>query len=688
MSDSRSQTLGLVVAVSVAVSVVMIAQQVAGKAVRDAYFLSVYAAEVLARVMTVSSILSVIAVLGVSRLYGRFSPARMMPLFFVLGAAFFAAEWTLIAVGAGKLAALILYVHTASFGAVAISGFWAVMNERYDPHTAKRVIGRVASGATVGGVLGGVAAWQGAASVSISTMLLILSAANALCAVGIAAVGRGSPRAGPGAASDEPQTRQAPWQLFEDSPYLRNVALLVILIAFGTAGVDYVFKATAAASFSDSQALVSFFALFYLATGVAAFVVQNGLASWLLRRAGLAAAVASLPLVLLLFGPVALLFPGLFSMALLRGSASTAESSSYRSGYELLYTPLAPETKRPAKTLVDVGGDKLGAALGSAVAVFLVGLIPGHAPTLLIAGAVGCALVALAISRRLARGYVDALAESLASGRVDRGVLAEIDPSSRRAVEATIARIDTGALGTLRRAAPRPAAAVEAADNEVEFASPDAVLDAAAVLAGPDPAALDAALRAQNPLPRSWASALIALLARPELEPLVSRALTHNAPAHIDALLDPGLPQQVAAKNRSVRVDRDAVIAAAATELRLARARRPGPLDLEPGSGEARELGRRLAFALALLATVLPAGELQLAVAALSGGDARQRGTGLEYLDNVLPESLRSVAIELLGCRPVTSAAERVSGVPAPALSLADLRARLDARVERLPRAE
>ena len=378
--------------------------------------------------------------------------------------------------------------------------------------------------------------------------------------------------------------------------------------------------------------------------------------------------------------------------------------------------------------MIDVGGDKLGAAFGSAVAVFLVGLVPGHAPTILIAGALGCALVALFISRRLARGYVDTLAESLASGRVDRGVLAEIDPSSRRAVEATIARIDTSALGDLRRAAPRPAAAAWAEGNEVELASPNAVLDAVAVLADPDPSALDAALRTRNPLPRSWVSALIPLLARAELEPIVSRALTRNAPAHIgvlvDALLDPRLPpaaratiadivsraptqrsatelvgalavepfsvrasvaaalQQIAAKNLSVHIDRDAVIAAAATELRLARARRPGPLDLEPGSGEARELGRRLAFALALLATVLPTGELQLAVAALAGGDTRQRGTGLEYLENVLPDSLRSVALELLSCRPVTSAAERGSGAPAPALSLADLRARLETRVK------
>ena len=44
----------------------------------------------------------------------------------------------------------------ATFGAVLISGFWSVVNERFDPHTAKQVVGRIAAGATVGGLLGGV----------------------------------------------------------------------------------------------------------------------------------------------------------------------------------------------------------------------------------------------------------------------------------------------------------------------------------------------------------------------------------------------------------------------------------------------------------------------------------------------------------------------------------------------------
>ena len=41
---------------------------------------------------------------------------------------------------------------------ILISGFWSVINERFDPYAAKTVIARVTAAATFGGLLGGIAA--------------------------------------------------------------------------------------------------------------------------------------------------------------------------------------------------------------------------------------------------------------------------------------------------------------------------------------------------------------------------------------------------------------------------------------------------------------------------------------------------------------------------------------------------
>jgi ATP/ADP translocase len=42
-------------------------------------------------------------------------------------------------------------------------------------------------------------------------------------------------------------------------------------------------------------------------------------------------------------------------------------NSLFRSAYELFYTPLPPMKKRAAKTIIDVGVDRIGTALGSGV---------------------------------------------------------------------------------------------------------------------------------------------------------------------------------------------------------------------------------------------------------------------------------------------------------------------------------
>ena len=68
-------------------------------------------------------------------------------VFFVVSAALYAAEWAL-AGRAPKAAAVVLYLHVLSLGALVSSGFWSVINERFDPYEAKRVIGRIGGGAS------------------------------------------------------------------------------------------------------------------------------------------------------------------------------------------------------------------------------------------------------------------------------------------------------------------------------------------------------------------------------------------------------------------------------------------------------------------------------------------------------------------------------------------------------------
>lgn len=747
------------------VAVVMIAQQLAGKALRDGFFLSHFEASSLPSVMTAASLLSVGIVLGSMRLFQRVEPARVVPLFFALSAGLFVFEWAL-STPFPRIAAASLYLHTTSFGAVVVSGFWSIVSERFDPHTAKQVIGRIAGGATLGGVLGGLAAWRGASVLSIPTMILMLAGLNALCMLGLRGIGRPAAR-----RASEVESGVSAVEILQETPYLQQLALLVGLAAFAGAVYDYVFKSQAAAYYGGGAELVSFFALFYLVLSLVTFVVQNTLARPSLAVLGLALTVATLPGSIVILGVGALLVPGLFTAVALRGGTAVVESSLYRSGYELLYTPLLPEKKRPTKTLVDVGGDKLGAAIGGGVAFFVLGIFPGLENPILLCLGVGAGIAAIFASRRLHRGYVESLAESLRSGTLDLSDEEEFDATTRQTVSETLASMERRAVldsvgvssaeglaampreELLERLRARRAARSAELDEgrRQPFVStqrsplPPSELDgsllAIADLRSGDSARIEGVLRGRLPLPDLLVPHLIPLLEQPEVAASVSEVLRRVAPAHVGLLLDAllrvrtplpvrrrlceilggvatercasGLALllrdsefqlrfgaargllQIYRSRTSLIPPEEIFFAAAASEAQSCQRLWRAQSDLEGRITQTKALetpdGRRvthgLAYIFALLLTVLDRDSLQLAIRALADSHAGHRGTGLEYLDNVLPAELKRRLWPLLQDGSLARATLRspdeildeIFGHAPPAASdLAKLRERID----------
>ena len=62
-----------------------------------------------------------------------------------------------------RVAACFIYLHVVAFGSIVLSGFWSVMNESFDPRTAKASFGRISGFGTLGGLLGGLMAERVAA---------------------------------------------------------------------------------------------------------------------------------------------------------------------------------------------------------------------------------------------------------------------------------------------------------------------------------------------------------------------------------------------------------------------------------------------------------------------------------------------------------------------------------------------
>src|SRR5260221_9014445 len=189
-SATRSSSQRRAVVAAMVAAGALIAQQVAGRATRDALFLSTFHVPSLPLVMIAAAVLSALAVLAFSAALSRRPPARVGPVTIAAATVLLLAEWGL-SLARPRLAAIAVCLHMAVFGATVVSGFWSLMNERFDPHTARRVMGDIALGASLGGVAGGMLAWVTARLVAVPTMLAMMAAFNVVRLLALSRLGPG-----------------------------------------------------------------------------------------------------------------------------------------------------------------------------------------------------------------------------------------------------------------------------------------------------------------------------------------------------------------------------------------------------------------------------------------------------------------------------------------------------------------
>lgn len=424
MTDSRSLAARRVATLLAAV---MIAQQVAAKTTRDALFLSQYNARDLLFFMLGTPLLSGVAAVFVARGMARFGPKRLAPVIFFVHGLFFFLEWGL-SLGAPERVAAVLYLHVGALGACAISAFWSTVNEAFDPHSAKKAVAFIGGGGTVGGVIGGLAAERVTQGWGVEAMLPSLALLNLLCAFLLLRFASKSP-----GLSETPSREPFRKTLasLAASSFLRKIAALVALSGLVAAVLDFTMKAAADSAFHSAAELSRFFALFYTATSVLTFAVQAGLATRVLRRIGLSATIALLPLGVLASSFFGAALHKLWSTVLTVGLEQVLRLSLFRSGYELLYTPMAPAQKRPAKALIDVAFDRAGGALGAGLLFFVVALFPERTEVVALSLSGFVSVGTVLIARKLHTDYVRELAKSLRTGIVRLGHDDTMDATTR-----------------------------------------------------------------------------------------------------------------------------------------------------------------------------------------------------------------------------------------------------------------
>jgi hypothetical protein len=667
-----------------ACALIVVAAFLAAKAARDAILLSEFPVTKLPLFVGLSAVLALPVIVVAGKLMTRHGPHKLVPAMNAVSAAIAAGEYFLFRVHPHH-SAVFVFFHLNISSAVLVSGFWSLINERFDVTTAKRHIGRIGMGATLGGILGGVVAERTGAYFAPETILLVLAGMQGLSAILLWVLGHGA------ALKEITQVETSTWSALGSvakSQLLRNAGLVVVATAVGAGALDYVFKADIVQGGSRAD-LLRALAVFYTVTNIITAIVQVVLCGPALSLLGVPRTVSTLPVAVTGFSVLALFMRIPMVATIARGAELVTRNSLYRAGYELLYAPLPPEQKRPTKIVLDVGADKLGDIISAQLVGAVLWIAVDDRTGLLILASIAGA-ISLAISLGIPRSYRRSLEAGLMekANELPEAVEGNLHEPwvSLTAMPAFGHPGDAVPLRMRRRRRPPPAPKV----------STDTAVDIIRQLRSNQPAKIIAVLA--QPLPAEALPAAIELVGAENdtIAVAATNALRAVAPrctgALIDVLLDPQRPERL-------RRRMPAIIAAGQPELAvwglwrglrdtsfevrcrssigLAMLAGDGPLtsvtteevfehvrrelhvdreewkartlavDAVIDAGDA-ELDVGLAHIFRVLGLALPAEPLRVALRAAKTDDPALRGMALEYLESILPPDVRAQLWPLL----------------------------------------
>jgi AAA family ATP:ADP antiporter len=298
----------------------------------------------------------------------------------------------------GEVSGRVFYVWYSVFNLFATMVFWALMADRFTLEQSKRLFGVIAVGGTLGAILGPYLASLLARPLGAPALLVVCAGVLCLAVVAALLVAKLQPENHPdgqGAAASQGALDHAviggsAWQGIRgvlQSRYLSGISLYVLLLTVFATFIYFTRLQMVAALGEDTDMRATVLAQIDLITQVATLLVQLVITGHLMKRFGVAVALALLPIVVSL-GFVGLAMAGSFAVLVVFDACFRAiQRGITRPARETLFTVVSREDKYKSKAVTDTfvyrGGDLLGAwtegALGS-LGLGLVGLVAAAVP--------------------------------------------------------------------------------------------------------------------------------------------------------------------------------------------------------------------------------------------------------------------------------------------------------------------
>ena len=343
-----------------------------------------------------------------------------------------------------------LYVASGLIGAVVVPQFWSLVGAFFTVAQARRLLGSIAAAGVLGASLGSASAAGLLMLMRVKGLLLVT--AGLLVAVTIVLLL--SPRIE--SRSPPVPDRAAPMLQSSDTlrhePFLRRIALMVVVSTAAALAIDYFFKWTVARDVEPHH-VAQFVARYYAVLNGLSLVTQVFVSGALVRKVGVTTAAIVTPLLLAMGAVGALVFNGaLAAVLVLRGTDGALLNSVHRVTTELVYLPVAPAARTRAKPFIDGALARTTQALCGAA---LLALGAWLSPRIMATAAVVLTVAWVAVAVTTRRPYLDLLRRAISTLRPEPGA-DPIDLESASSLVQLLAHDDPAiALGAMNALARR-----------------------------------------------------------------------------------------------------------------------------------------------------------------------------------------------------------------------------------------
>ncbi|MGM0739120.1 MAG: Npt1/Npt2 family nucleotide transporter [Bacteroidota bacterium] len=319
---------------------------------------------------------------------------------------------------------MVFYIWVGIFGILVISLFWLLANSIFNASQSKRIFPFLTLSAILGSIFGSEASSLVVSYTPIITEdLLYICIALLISAVLLIYFLRGSQsnrqngNASEKRMGDERQQPSAAKTVF-NSRYQLMIACIIGLTTVATTFTDYQFKVLSFEAYPETEILTAFMGTFYAGISLVSLGIQALFSSGIIKKWGVAGAVLTRPVGMMVGGVLMAIEPVLASVIILNGFDSATRYSIDKTGRELLFLPLSQHIKERTKLFIDLFVDRFSRGLSGGLLLLSLFLVEN--PINLITGVLLFTIVGwIILGYRARKEYINTFRTSLQRMMVD-----------------------------------------------------------------------------------------------------------------------------------------------------------------------------------------------------------------------------------------------------------------------------